>query len=102
MDNMFEELGYGLAEVVWNERDKHLNKNLWDMLDYETAVMCLENQLIDYWTFRYGTGDEYYDDTMTTAEAFIDRMKELAQGTEYDIIEIPNEIKQVKRATPSI
>jgi len=52
MDNMFEELGYGLAEVVWNERDKHLNKNLWDMLDYETAVMCLENQLIDYWTFR--------------------------------------------------
>jgi len=39
---------------------------------------------------------------MTTAEAFIDHMKELTQGTEYDIIETPNEIKLVKRATPSI
>jgi len=52
MDNMCEELCYELAEIVWNERDKHLNKNLLDMLDYETAVMCLENQVIDYWTFR--------------------------------------------------
>jgi len=39
----------------------------------------LENDMLDYWDFRFGTGDECYDETIETLESFKKEMQKLIE-----------------------
>lgn len=90
---MFEELGQRLARYVWERRDKFEGLGLWEDIEYEAAALMLENDMLDYWDFKFGTGDECYDETIETLESFKKEMQKLIEedGT-WELVETEKDI----------
>ena len=90
---MFEELGRYIAEYTWENREKLENVGLWEDISYDTAKLMLDNDMMSYFDFEYGTLDQCYDETMETLEGFKQRMQELLkEDPEWTMVETDEDI----------
>jgi len=93
---MFRDLGIEIAEYIARRVDRYVDVDLLDVLDYEVASKAYQEQLIDYSTFKYGTGDETYDYFYEAKRTFLPMLRNLLPDG-YDLVVSDGEARIVRR-----